>query len=448
MKSQNNSFILGDDLQLQASLSSLFSKKENDCVDDFSFPQGSPINGVKCLPEGVSFASQEGEVKNGPEENPQINKIFNQGSFPPEILKEKYKKNSNEKLNNKQTWAARHFQLTQNHLENWPETFEYLLGLKQYHWAIATKEKGGKTGHEHIHIYIQFTGPIRLSIKKLRGAHAEKLRGTPQQNIDYILKKKNPELKGDIFFEETKTTPWGIKNDEAEEGSDDKYKEISYGKALELPKEELYELPFSQKKNIEDLINRKESSFNGRTIGKKVKVLYLYGDSGVGKSIYARWLFRDTLYDNLKFEGTFWHGVSQNDNPGAIYDDFRDSHMSPSEFINFIDYQYHTMNIKCGSVINKYKYIIITSVFPPTQLWKNYQDKKNEDGIETAKQWLRRMKSIDMEEYYRKNPGKLQQYLKDLGYIEDPAKIEEDADDPFKEIVFDKNNLPELNQIP
>ena len=424
-------------------------KNEGDCVDDPEFRQGqeSGLNSIR--PASVSVPSSlQGNEKNVEAENPQINSIFNQGNFPPEILKEKYKKNSNEKLNNKQTWAARHFQLTQNHLENWPDTFEYLLGLKQYHWAIATKEVGSKTGHKHIHIYIQFTGPIRLSIKKLRGAHAEKLRGTPQQNIDYIMKKKNPELRGEIFFEETKTTPWGIKNDEAEEGSDDKYKEISYGKALELPKEELYELPFSQKKNIEDLINRKESSFNGRTIGKKVKVLYLYGDSGVGKSIYARWLFRDTLYDNLKFEGTFWHGVSQNDNPGAIYDDFRDSHMSPSEFINFIDYQYHTMNIKCGSVINKYKYIIITSVFPPTQLWKNYQDKKNEDGIETSKQWLRRMKAIDMEDYYRKNPNALKQYLKDLGYIEDPAKIEEDADDPFKEIVFDKDNLPELNNIP
>ena len=61
---------------------------------------------------------------------------------------------------------------------------------------------------------------------------------------------------------------------------------------------------------------------------------------------------------------------------------------------------------------------------------------------------MRRMLSIDMEEYYRKNPNALQQYLKDLGYIEDPAKIEEDADDPFKELNFKSNNLPNLEEIP
>ena len=53
-----------------------------------------------------------------------------------------------------------------------------------------------------------------------------------------------------------------------------------------------------------------------------------------------------------------------------------------------------------------------------------------------------------MEQYYREHPQALNQYLKDLGYIDDPAKIEEDADDPFKEIIFDKNNLPSLNIIP
>lgn len=426
-------FFEGDDSQLRASLTDIL-KNSFDCVDDKEFSQGSPKLGVKCLPEGVSSASQEGGVKNGPEECFPINKIFNQGKMPPEELKEKYKKNCNKP---KQTWAARHFQITQNRLENWPETFEYLLGLKQYHWAIATKETAPTTGHKHIHIYIQFKGPIRLSIKKLAGAHVEYLRGTPQQNIDYITKKKEPEKRGEIFFEEDKTLPWGVKKpEEAEEGEEGGNKIITYAKALEMPNYELMELPFSEMKNIETLMARNDSTFNGRTIGKKVKVLYLYGDSGVGKSIYARWLFRDTDYDNLKFEGSFWHGVSHNNNPGAIYDDFRDSHMSPSEFINFIDYQYHTMNIKNGSVINKYKYIIITSVFPPTQLWKNYQDKKEQDGIETAKQWLRRMKAIDMEQYYRDHPGKLQEYLKDLGLIEDPDKIEEDEDDPFKEINF------------
>lgn len=446
MKSQN-SFNLGDDLQLQASLSDLFSKKEDDCVDDSSFHQGSPASGVKCLPAMVSIPSSlQGNAKQSEEENPQIENMFNKGNMPPELLKEKYKKVSEKKRKNGQTHSARHFQLTQNHLENWDKTFDYLMSLKQYHWAIATKEVAPQTGHKHIHIYIQFKDAIRLSIKKLAGAHVEFLRGTPRQNIDYILKKKDPEKRGEIFFEEDKTEPWGVKkdinDDEAKEGKED----VSYQQALEMPNEELALLPFTQMKNIETLINRNNSTFTGRTISKKVKVLYLYGDSGVGKSVYARYLFRDTPYDNLKFIGEFWHGVSGKDNPGALYDDFRDSHMSPSEFINFIDYTYHTMNIKCGSVINKYKYIIITSVFPPSQLWKNYQDKKNEDGIETSVQWMRRMKIINMEEYYKEHPEDLKKFLIELGEIDDPAKIEEeDEDDPFKGLNikynFNNNNI-------
>ena len=53
------------------------------------------------------------------------------------------------------------------------------------------------------------------------------------------------------------------------------------------------------------------------------------------------------------------------DSPIALYDDFRDSHMKPSEFINFIDYNVHGLNIKNGEIQNNYKYIIITSVQDP-----------------------------------------------------------------------------------
>ena len=62
--------------------------------------------------------------------------------------------------------------------------------------------------------------------------------------------------------------------------------------------------------------------------------------------------------------------------------------MNVSEFINFIDYNIHNMNIKNGCIKNKFKYIFITSIQSPYEIYKNYID--NEPKI----QWLRRIHKI------------------------------------------------------
>ena len=90
----------------------------------------------------------------------------------------------------------------------------------------------------------------------------------------------------------------------------------------------------------------------------------------------------------VKFENPFYHGVT--DGKGvAIYDDFRDSHMKASEFINFIDYNKHKMNVKGGSVMNNFNRIIITSVQRPEELYRNMDE-------EPKKQWLRRIEVINL----------------------------------------------------
>lgn len=66
-------------------------------------------------------------------------------------------------------------------------------------------------------------------------------------------------------------------------------------------------------------------------------------------------------FEEVKFNGQFWMGVSEGTGC-AVYDDFRASHMKPSEFINFIDYNVHNLNVKGGQIKNKYNLIIITSV--------------------------------------------------------------------------------------
>lgn len=129
---------------------------------------------------------------------------------------------------------------------------------------------------------------------------------------------------------------------------------------------------------------------------KDIDVYYIYGQSGVGKSNKAKEIINDYECilpgpcNVIKHDGEFYHGVGVNAQK-AIYDDFRDSHMKASEFINMIDYNKHTMNVKGGTKINKYKLIVITSVQSPYDIYKNLDD-------EPRLQWLRRVHIIDMTE--------------------------------------------------
>ena len=68
--------------------------------------------------------------------------------------------------------------------------------------------------------------------------------------------------------------------------------------------------------------------------------------------------------------------------------------MPASEFINFIDYNKQVMNTKGGFIINNYRLIIITSVQSPTEIYQTMTSK----FIEPQKQWLRRIKTINMSE--------------------------------------------------
>lgn len=330
--------------------------------------------------------------------------------------------------------SVRHVQLTLNEVDNWDTLKSNILKMKNFHWGIATLEKAPSTGHKHIHFYVQFSKPSKLSAKLICGAHMEKCRGTVNENIAYIRKDHDPAKQGDIIYQTEGVEPWKDRvSKKAENG--DKQDIPSIREVKEMSKDEREELPITLMKNVEEISRRQEAKRTGITVHKTVKVLYLYGKSGTGKSIYAKWLFRDHVFDSVKYSNGFWHGTGDGESECALYDDFRDSHMAPSEFINFIDYDIHQMNIKYGSYFNNYKFIIITSVQPPTQLWSMFQKNNEDKGLsESNIQWLRRMKCIDMEKYYSEHPDALNKYLKDLGLLEDE---EEDENDPFKGIDFD-----------
>lgn len=267
--------------------------------------------------------------------------------------------------------SCRNIQITLNEVEKWDELRDYIQSLKSFQYGLATLEKAPTTGHKHIHFYVQFKEAIKIPVKKLLGAHVEKCRGSAQENIEYIRKTKQPEKAGEIIFEKGEPKLKGGKT----------IKEVK-----EMPREERENLPLVYY-NIVNKINQQEmATLKGNEMHKDMKVFWYYGPSGLGKTKKAYEQIGDRKFNEVKFDGNFWHGVND-ETTIALYDDFRSSDMKPRELINFIDYNKHIMNVKGGSHRNNYTEIYITSIESPEEIYQNVQG-------EPRKQWLRRITEI------------------------------------------------------
>lgn len=285
-----------------------------------------------------------------------------------------------------QSKSSRNFLLTLNEPdETYKKIKEYLFGLKTLNYFISTLEKAPTTGHKHIHIYCQFETSIKLSLKKLLGAHIDKCRGSPQQNIDYIKKINEPDKRGTIIDE------WG----EIKEKGGCRIKDIK-----KMSKDEREDLNINLYNIVKKISLEETVKLTLEDFTKEIKVYYIWGIPGIGKTDKAKELIKEQLeknnekyFNNVKYINEFWIGIGP-DEKIALYDDFRDSHMKPSEFINFIDYNIHTMNVKNGFQRNNYNFIVITSVQDPTTLYENMANRD-----EPMNQWMRRMEIIHLRKY-------------------------------------------------
>lgn len=268
---------------------------------------------------------------------------------------------------------GRRFQLTLNQVEHYDVVKEYLMSRKSFKYLLSCKETAPSTGHEHIHIYVYFSNAVRLSQTKVKNAHTEVCRGSNEQNIKYIRKN------GDIIDEIGQQPAQGV-------SSNDTVGEL-------MITEDPSALPARLFRTWRDITLWNQSMTKARVYKPGVKVFYIWGDSGVGKTKYAMdQLKEDEPFDRVKYCNGFWTGVSMDESVRvAIYDDFRSSDMKPNEFINFIDYYANVMNLKGAHTINHYDVIYITSIFDPKHIYEQSY------GEEQRKQWLRRMEVIHLE---------------------------------------------------
>ncbi|GAB1219012.1 hypothetical protein ENUP19_0011G0021 [Entamoeba nuttalli] len=271
--------------------------------------------------------------------------------------------------------SARRFQLTLNGVSRFSLLCTYLTSFKSLSYLIACEEEAPTTGHKHIHVFVCYKYPVKLSINKLQGAHLEICKGSNKQNIAYIRKG------GNIIAEIGEEPHQGLHSTVAELVE---VKDPSDLNPIELNR-------WIQAKNLNQRIDL-------NTFYKPaVKVFYVWGLSGIGKT---KWVFDkinelnlQNCTDRVSFINNFWHGVSADgQSTCAWYDDFRSTDMKPNEFIKFIDYYKNNLNVKNGNVVNNYLFIFITSVENPEELYKNMQLE------EPRRQWLRRMEIIHLED--------------------------------------------------
>ena len=269
-------------------------------------------------------------------------------------------------------------------LPHYEDIKAYITGLKSNNYYLWCEHLGQE--NKHYHIYCQFKSSLKLSIKKLYGAHIEASYGSAQQNIAYLR------------CEDDKHKALGIKSIQIDEIGTAR---LTGGRTIKevkaMSKEEREELPFQFMNTVRKLNEEEAQDIDVDDLYKDVEVYWIQGPSGVGKTCKAKEIIKEnkekfgTKLNMVKYDGSFWHGVGTA--PIALYDDFRDSHMKPDEFINFIDYNVHPMNVKGSSKQNQYKLIIITTVQNIKRIYRNV-------GGEPRAQWLRRIKVIDMNPEY------------------------------------------------
>ena len=253
----------------------------------------------------------------------------------------------------------------------------------------------GACGTYHTHVYIYSTSPMRFGTLKRRfpTAHIEKAIGTSQENRDYIRKEgkwadtEKAETRVEGTFKE-----FGVLPSEASEKSP-KMAQLMQDVKDGFSTTEIIENDpsFAFKINDIDALREKLLFEKFRKENRPVKVNYLYGDSGTGKtrSIYEKHppedVYRITDYSGqsgARFDD--YHGE-----PVIVFEEFH-SQVPISAMLNFLDIYPLRLPARYRDRVACFDTVYITSNIPLEDQYRDIQ--KHE--METWNAFLRRIHTV------------------------------------------------------
>ena len=251
------------------------------------------------------------------------------------------------------------------------------------------------TGTYHTHIFLYSASPIRFNTVKNRfpTAHIEKALGTAQENKDYIQKsgkweeteKAETSVEG-TFYE------FGVMPSESEERDPKMHKLLQKVKDGMTTTEIIEESPsFAFKSRDIDTLREKLLYERYRSENRNVKVTYLFGASGTGKTsgIYQKHpatdICRITDYggrNGVRFDA--YHGQ-----PVLVFEEFH-SQIPIESMLNYLDIYPLTLPARYSDRVACYSTVYITSNIPLEEQYREIQRCKSE----TWRAFLRRINVV------------------------------------------------------
>lgn len=267
-----------------------------------------------------------------------------------------------------------------------------VLGHSNFYGTICTS----KTEHNHIHLVTTEDKPTRFKAlaKKLGNAHIEPMRGTKEEAEDYIEKEGN--FSQDDKPEEEREKILGYFGNK-------KAIENNQGKRTDLDLDKLILSGELNASNIDEyILNNTHSEQSARQIetryarvksvqyGKKnrdVKVIYVEGESGAGKTYGAYERYKDIFTASMDTDASFKFDGYRGEST-VILDELRPGIYNKEYLFKLLDDYPLSLNVKGGRFYACYTTVIICTTFP---LAKWYSDENYENNDNNRKQFMRRI---------------------------------------------------------
>lgn len=222
----------------------------------------------------------------------------------------------------------------------------YNTGVISY--CIFGKEVAPTTGTPHLQGYWEMVKKTREKAvhKLLPRAHFEPSRGTAQQNQRYCSEDGN-------------VTEIGSKKKQGKRNDLDEIRTLAKKEGMRA---------VTRVGNLQQIrVSEKYLEYNEKKRNWLTEVIWIWGDSGTGKSKMAREITEDPYTKN---EGSkWWIGYDKHEH--VIIDDFRDSWWPITEFLRILDRYECKLETKGGSRQLLAKKIVITTIKKPEEHYKN-----------------------------------------------------------------------------